>query len=80
MNVGRFGRVGRFGLVGRWAGRLVVAVLLALAVTLAPVTPLAQPADALVCAMKPTRVGPRCFCRGAYGWRIAPVIMCQVAR
>ena len=76
MNVGRFGRVGRFGVVGRWAGRLLVA----LALVLAPVTPLAQPASALVCEMKPTRVGWRCFCRGAYGWRIAPAIMCRVSR
>lgn len=74
MNLGRIGRVGRM-IVGR-AGRLVVAVLLALAVTLAPVTPLARPASALVCRMQPTRVGWRCFCRGAYGWRIAPALMC----
>jgi hypothetical protein len=83
MNVGRFGRV------GRWAGRLVVALALAgvlLAAgsipTSAPTAPaaLAAPAAALVCEIKPTRVGWRCFCRGAYGWRAAPAVMCRVSR
>jgi len=74
---GQFGRVGRFG---RRAGRLVSALLLALAVTLAPVMPLARPASALVCQTKWTRAGYRCFCYGAYGWYMALPIMCRVAR
>jgi len=64
-------------------GRLILAVLLALAVTLAPVTPPASAAPAeraLVCKMQPTRLGRKCFCRGAYGWRPAPMIMCQLSR
>lgn len=85
MNLGRFGRVGRM-IVGR-AGRLVIALALAgvlltaaLMPTAAPTAPAAM-ADsgatkALVCQMKPTRIGWRCFCRGAYGWRTAPKIMC----
>jgi len=73
MNLGRIGRVGRM-IVGR-AGRLTLAALLALARS-----ETGQSSRALVCQMKPTRVGSRCFCRGAYGWRIAPAIMCQVAR
>ena len=76
MTLGRLGRVGRM-IVGR-AGRLVVAVLLALAVTLAPVTSLAMPPSARACELKPTRVGWRCFCRGMYGWTTAPAFMCRV--
>lgn len=83
-----YGRVGLFGLcggVGR-AGRLISAVTLALAVTLAPVTPAlarsetGRSGEALVCRMQPTRLGWRCFCRGAYGWRAAPPVMCRAAR
>lgn len=64
-------------------GRLILAVLLALAVTLAPVTPARSETGqssgeqrALVCTMQPTRLGRKCFCRGAYGWRPAAAFMC----
>lgn len=59
-------------------GRLILAVLLALAVTLAPVTPLASTASALTCQVRLHRGKRICWCWDGR-WVTAPMILCRLA-
>ena len=77
MNAGRDGRNGRDG---RAAGRLILAVALVLAVTLAPAPRLAQPVDALSCQVRQHRTGKVCWCWIGNRWVSSPMPLCRLSR
>lgn len=65
----------------RRPSRLAVALALGLLLIAgsaapAPAATAASAPLALVCQLKPTRIGWRCFCRGPYGWTTAPRLFC----
>lgn len=69
----------------RRPSRLAVALALGLLLIAgsaapAPAATAASAQLALVCQLKPTRIGWRCFCRGPYGWQSAPRVFCSAAQ
>lgn len=66
--------------------RLAIALALGVLLATGPAIPpapaaLAAPAQrAPVCQLKPTRIGWVCMCRGPYGWRTAPRLLCSAAQ
>ena len=77
MNPGRFGRVGRVGRVG-WAGRLILAVVLAALLASAGGRP--APASALSCQVRQHRTGRVCWCWIGNRWVSSPMVMCRLSR